>query len=250
MAEAKPVKINRYEFLAGLAAVKYAVARDSARPGLKMVDIKAGKMTSCDGVRFQQVNITAPAMQLPGLSIDLISKILSASAAEDLVFAELPSKLVFKVDTTILIVNKPDSQFPHAEQLFLRPALTNDQELKVSRKALTAAIKRVRLCADEDTSAIALKLTKNSIEVSTRDQLGNKAVEIIPAEWSGKARTLTVHHRYLLELLGVNDVEICVFKLGEDAKSRKSPILLQNQAAGMVGVVQQMLLGSLSGYSL
>jgi DNA polymerase-3 subunit beta len=251
LAQANPVKIDRYEFIAGLTAVKYAVAKDTARPGLKMVDLKANKMTACDGVRFQQAEVSAPPMRIPGGSIDLILKILGVSAAKEVIFANLPdSKMVFKVDTTLLVVTAPEVNFPHAEQLFLRPALTNDQELRVSRQSLISAIKRVRLCADEDTSAIALKLSKDAIEVSTRDQVGNKASESLAAVWKGKARTITVHHRYLLELLAVNDVEECVFKLGEDSQSRKSPILLQNQSAKMVGVVQQMLLGSLTGYKL
>jgi DNA polymerase III sliding clamp (beta) subunit (PCNA family) len=158
--------------------------------------------------------------------------------------------MVFKVDTTMLIVKKPEVKFPHAEQMFLRPALTNDQELKISKSSLLSAVKKVRLCADEDTSAIALKLSKDSVEVCTRDQVGNKASEKISASWKGKARTIVVHHKFLTDLLSVNDIEICVFKLGEDLKNRKSPLLLQNEAAGMVGVVQQMFLGSLTGYTL
>jgi len=178
--------------------------------------------------------------------------VLSTSASEDLVVADLPtaSKIIFKVDTTMLLVKKPESKFPHAEQMFLRPALTNDQELHVSKTSLMSAIKKVRLCADEDTSAIALKLSKDSIEVCTRDQIGNKASEKISAGWKGKARTLVVHHKFLTDLLSANDIEQCVFKLGEDAKNRKSPMLLQNETAGMVGVVQQMLLGSLTAYTL
>lgn len=250
LAAAKPVKVNRYEFLNALTSVKYAVAKDTARPGLKMIDLKSEKMTSCDGVRFQQASVKAPSMQIPGGSIDLLVKILTSSVAEEIIFAELPKKLVFKVDATILIINKPEASFPHAEQMFLRPALTNDQELRVGRKDLMSAIKKVRLCADEETSAIALKVSKDSIEISTRDQVGNKSAEKISAQWKGKARTLTIHHRFLLEMLSANDVETCVFKLGEDTLKRKSPLLLQNEDAGMVGVIQQMLLGSLSGYRL
>ena len=246
----KPVIIDRKNFLNGLYSVKYAVAKDSARPGLKMINLSQNKMTACDGARFQQAVVKAPAMQIPGGSIDLISKIVGASVSDDLVVAETENELVFKVDKTLLLVEKAKAKFPHAEQLFLRPALANDLELTVSRSKLIAAIKHVRLCADEDTSAIALKLSKDSIEVSTRDQLGNKSKEVIEAGWKGKSRTLTVHHGYLLELLAVNEVDTCKFMLGEDVKSRKSPILLQNEEAGLVGVVQQMLLGSLTGYSL
>lgn len=250
VAEAVPSVVNRQEFLSAMATVKYAVAKDVARPGLKMIDLKQGKMTACDGVRFQQMKIKAPAMQIPAGSIDLIMKVLGWSSAEDMVVAELPYTLIFKVDKIMLMVTKPTAKFPHAEQLFLRPALSNDIELSVGREELIQAVKHVRLCADEDTSAIALKLTKNSIEVSTRDQVGNKSSEKIKAVWSGKARTLTVHHKYLLDLLAVNDVEICKFMLGEDGQSRKSPLLLKDEQSGKVGVVQQMFLGSLSGYSL
>lgn len=252
LAQAKPVKISRYEFLSALSSVRYAVAKDTGRPGLKMVDLRLEKMTACDGARFQQALVKAPDMQIPGGSIELILKVLSSTASEDLVVASLPavSRMIFKVDTTILIVKNPEAKFPHAEQMFLRPALTNDQELKVSRAALMSAIKKVRLCADEDTSAIALKLSKDSIEVCTRDQVGNKASEKITASWKGKSRTIVVHHKFLTDLLAANDLDECVFKLGEDLKNRKSPLLLQNEPAGMVGVVQQMLLGSLTGYTL
>lgn len=250
LSEAAPVSVNRQNFLDGMAAVKYAVAKDTARPGLKMIDVRQNRMIAFDGARFQQATVKVPAMQIPGDSIDLIMKVLGSTDTESMVFAEAGNKLIFKVDKTMLLVKKPTAKFPHAEQLFLRPALANDLELCVSRAALVAAIKHVRLCADEDTSAIALKLTKDKIEVTTRDQLGNKSSEVVEAVWKGKSRTLTVHHRYLLEMLAANDVEICKFMLGEDVKSRKSPILLSNPEAGLVGVVQQMLLGSLAGYTL
>jgi DNA polymerase III subunit beta len=250
LVEAVPEIVDRKNFIDAMESVRYAVAKDVARPGLKMIDLRHDKMTACDGVRFQQSKVTAPAMQIPGGSIELILKVLGSSASENMVFADLPVYLVFKVDKTMLLVKKPTAKFPHAEQLFLRPALTNDLELKVSRAALISAIKHVRLCADEDTSAIALKLSKNSIEVSTRDQPGNKSSEVIEAVWTGKTRTLTVHHRYMLELLSVNDTETCKIMLGEDSESRKSPILLQNEEAGKVGVVQQMFLGSLAGYTI
>lgn len=253
LSQSKPTVISRQEFVQAVSSVKYAVAKDVARPGLKMIDVRQNKMTACDGNRFQQAIIKAPTMQIPGQSIDLILKVVGASTSDDLVVAQTPGDagdLIFKVDKTMLLVEKAKAKFPHAEQLFLRPALANDLELLVDREALAAAIRHVRLCADEDTSAIALKLTKNSMEISTRDQVGNKSAETIAVSWTGKARTLTVHHKYLLDLLAVNDMKTCKFMLGEDVKSRKSPLLLQNSAAGLVGVVQQMFLGGLTGYVL
>lgn len=245
-----PAEVDRTAFLEALSTVKYAVARDVARPGLKMIDIRHNKMTACDGNRFQRAPINCPPMQIGRESVDLIQRVLESSTSPNFLLGEADNKLVFKVDKTLLLVTKPTAKFPHAEQLFLRPALNNDQELIVSKDELVSAIKHVRLCADEDTSAIALKLTKDKIEVSTRDEVGNKSKEVISATWKGKSRTLTVHHKYLLEALAVHNQDECKFMLGEDAQSRKSPLLLMDADSGKVGVVQQMYLGSLAGYTL
>ncbi len=251
-------RVDRVQFVDAMLAVKYAVGKDPSRPSLMMVNIVGGKMTACDSVRFQQVDlgeVTLPArLQIPASAVEEILRLLKTLELEYIYIAQTGdepgsySKLIFKIGTDLFIINKLMSTFPDVEQLLLRPALSNTLKLSVDKSALLGAVKRVCINADRETAAIGLLLSPNKITVTTKDRHDNGAREEVEAEWSGTTRMIVVNHGYLVDMLTMYPDEICRFFLSDDSKSRKSPLLLRDDSSKVVGITQQML-GRFEGFN-
>jgi DNA polymerase III sliding clamp (beta) subunit (PCNA family) len=124
--------------------------------------------------------------------------------------------------------------------MLLAPALKNRHELLCDRTELVSAIKRVRINADHETSAIVLRLGDDEISVESQDKLGNASTEIVTASWKSDSRVLVVNHKFLMDMLDMYDGKSCKFRLGDDTKTRKSTILLEDVETGTVGIIQQM----------
>lgn len=235
--------VDRLKFLQAIHAVRYAAAKDTTRPSLMMIDVSDGKMTACDGVRFQQASLGDDfplPLQIPIGAVDDLVKLLRSTDLSEIGIGESESHLVFKIATDLFLANRLMAQFPNVEQLLLRPALENKHNLTVDRQDLVESVKRVRINADPETSAIGLELSKGNIKVISRDKFGNGAHQSIEAGWTGPDRLVVVNHVFLLDMINMYDGKSCSFWLGEDTKSRKSPILLRDDDTKTVGIVQQM----------
>ncbi len=234
--------IDKEVFVRGLNAVRYAAARDASRsaPALMMVSINKGKMTACDGARFQQFDLGLDfplSLDIPTKALDELLRVLQWDG-DTVRVGETARHLVFHTPMGTLIVNKLSARFPDMEQTLLRPSLSNNRELSIDLKSLVSAIKRVRINADPTTSALGLSLSLNKLILSARDKFGNEAQEIIDVSWLGDNYNITVNHSYLLEMLQMHEEDTCKFRLGNDTSTKKAPILLQGDRA--VGVVPQM----------
>jgi DNA polymerase-3 subunit beta len=237
--------VDRVRFLGAISACRYAAGNDMVRPNLMMIDLAERKMTACDGVRVQQVDLGKDwpdelTIQIPTAAVDDLVKQMRSTQGELVDIASSDHHLVFRVGSDVFICAKLMATFPDVADLLLRPALANDKELDVDRAELVDAIKRVRITADPETSAIQLALTTDTVTVRSRDKFGNEAVEAVQANWLYEQRTLVVNHEFLTDMLAMADVRSCQFFLGEDQKSRKSPIMLRDSETGMVGLINQM----------
>lgn len=230
---------NRADFLKALSTVKYAM--HSSREHLMMVSIKGGRFTACDSNRLQQVKVPGLMldMQIPAGAVDTLIKMLKASDAQDLKVGEIDGRLMFRVGSDVLLVKTTDGKFPDLDALWLRPALANDQELKIEKDVLASALKRIKINVDAEYNAVILYLKGSEMIVFARDEDGNSASEPVPVQWSGSKRELFLHYRYLRELLSNYGPAECVFMLGADQPSKRSPVLLKD--ANALGIVQQMV---------
>ncbi len=236
------VAFDRLDFLASLRAVRYAACKDGERASLMMIDVRDGQMTACDGVRFQQAAVarTPFDFQIPiGAVADLI-KLLQSVEQPSINVGVSEHHLIFRFGNDEFIANKLAAKFPDMTALLLRPALANQHRLVVDRAQLLTAVKRVRINADPETSAIALTLTPGQIDVQARDKYQNAATETIPAEWNGAERTIVVNHSFLADMINGCQTPTLDFRLGDDKKTAKAPIMLTDPDTGTVGVVQQM----------
>lgn len=236
-------EVNRDNFIAAVSNTKYALpGKDySGQAALKMISVKGGKFTACDGSRFQQMRIDGFKlhMKLASAGIPALLKILSSSDLELLEVGELDTRYVFRLSNTLFFMNKLGDVYPNVEQLWLRPALTNDQELLVSRKDLITAIKQVRIVADTSSNAIGLTISANEIRIQAKNTNNSADVSIV-CEWKGSPRNVVVNYIHLAEMLKVYPKDDCKFLLGEDTKTRKAPLLLKDDDTYAISTISQM----------
>ncbi len=238
-------EINRASFVDALSTVKYALPGKeySGQDTLRMISIKGGKFTACDGSRFQQVRIDGfrLSMQLPTFSINTLLKVLNSVDAVTMEVGETKKRLVFRLGNMVFYVNKMEDPYPNVEQLWLRPALSNDQEFIVDRKELITAIKQVRIAADSSSHAIGLMLDESSVKIVAKDTNSNTAQTTIACKWAGKPKTVVVNYMHLAEMLKAYTQPECRFLLGEDTKTYRAPILLKDDDTMAIATISQML---------
>lgn len=231
-----------------IKATRKSMADSPMRPSLRMLSIRKGSMTSCDGSRLAQFNLGEEfprefSTVIPFDTVPVLVEMIRGSDVRSIGMSNMDSHHVFVVREdsrdVILMAKRLSSRFPDVDQMMLRPALENKQEVQVSRLELIKAIDRVRINADSDTDVIGIALSDKSLVVSARDTEGNSSSEVIPSSWIGKDRLLTVNHKYLASLLKGLDSDNSTFFLGEDSKSRKSVLLLKDEESGFYGIIPQ-----------
>lgn len=251
LTTAKWHEYDRGALLSALKIVRHAVSRES-RAALSCVSIvQAGdgsaKVSAYDGARFQQVQLAKfpLSMQIPAAgspaAVDELVKVLSANPdIETAEVAEDKTKLLFRAGSLVFATGKHLARAADAEQSLLVPALAGNQLMTADREALRAAIRRVRVNADPDTSAIGMQLDASTVRVIAKDKAQNSAQEDVPATWEGAAgRLLVLNHRHLDDALAAHPGESAVFRLGPDMGKKRSLVLLRDDATGVSAVLPQ-----------
>lgn len=235
--------VNREEFLTALSQVRKAASTDVMRPYLMMVDVSKGRMRASDSVRFQQVKFQFPFdCQIPVRAAHEVANRLANSNLEEIEVGQTNSALLFRFGVVLLIAQKSSAKFPDVDEVLLKPTLANDQEFTVDRAALLAAVKRVRITADENTAAVVLSLNNGSVSVECKDRNHGFAVETIDATWDHSPRHVSFNHQHLSDLLSSTPSDTCVFRLGKDLKTKPTPLLMEDSAAGFTAVLSQIRL--------
>lgn len=253
-AEVEMHPVGREAFLGALKAVRHAVGADSGRPPLQQVAIVVPEgggpatVTACDGTRLARTPLAGfpLSMQVPAGALESLVKTLEGSELDQIQVGQTTPEhgighLVFRVSGTVFLASKLTAKFPDVEKLLLRPALENRLLLEVDKGELAAAVRRVRITADLNTSAIGLRMSPGTLTVLSRDTAGNRAEEPVSAAWEGPERLVVVNHQFLSAMLASHPALTCRFWLGPEAGKKRSVLLLRDEESGMVGVIYQML---------
>lgn len=239
------VDVEREGLLKALQRVRKAASSDPTRPYLMLVDVKNGKMRASDSIRFQQIKYEFPFdCQIPVRAAGDIVQRLSACNEETIEVGQSDTALLFKIGKDFLLAQKIAAKFPDVDEVLLKPTLANDQILKVDREALLKAVRRVRIMADETTSAVVLSLNVGSVSVEAKDRLGKNgtSVETVDAEWDHPPRHVSFNHQHLSDMLSSTKSETCSFRLGKDLKTRPTPLLMEDTEDGFTAVLSQIRL--------
>jgi DNA polymerase III sliding clamp (beta) subunit (PCNA family) len=173
---------------------------------------------------------------------DLVKLLAKDSTLGTVSVGESENHIVFRVGADMFIANKLTVTYPDVQNQMLGPAQNNNDELHVDREELLQVIKRVRINADPESSAIMLRLAADEMTVASRDKSGNACEESLNVGWTATPRDIVVNHKFFTEMLQMYDGKTCKLLLAEDKKSKakKAPIMLRDEATGMIGLIQQM----------
>jgi len=81
-------------------------------------------------------------------------------------------------------------------------------------------VKRISVFANKVTQQIKLKLSENSVEISSEDvDYGKEGREKITAEYNGEEMTIGYNAGYVLDILGHTDTEKVVFDFGSSTSA-------------------------------
>lgn len=246
-----PVK----SFLNGLVTARKAVGH-VFRNALMQLDIANGSITGSDGSRLHRQKMegfpTSLSMTIPLAVVDELIKALKETDKEEIEVGVSESHLAFRFGAESLIANRLMLPYPNVENLVLEPAFTNSHALTVNSDDLRSVVQRVRVNADQEYSSIFLVLipgkkdsegnTSFTLAVRVRDASHNAAQEIMDCQFIGgsKTRELCLNHKYLTDLLEAYGEETAIFQLGDDTKTVRTPLFLEDTMTGFTAVVQQM----------
>ena len=235
------VDVNREGFYNALSRVRKAVSTDTMRPYLMLVDVKDGRFQASDSIRYQQVKFDFPFdCNIPHRAISELLTRLNNSEVENIGVGQSDNALLFRFSPSLLFISQKFHQtFPDVEDALLKPAIGNDQQLIVDRAALLKAVQRVRITADETTSAVVLSLNLNEVAVEAKDKKGGVSIESVPASWTHPIRHVSFNHQHLTDLLSSTDSE-CKFWFGKDLKTRPTPLFMEDKETGFRGVLNQI----------
>lgn len=239
-----------------LSVARRAASNTDARLSLMQVQIRNGTVTGCDGGRLHRADLreisTTTDVTIPVKVVDELMKALRSTDAEYMQMGYDERHLVFKIEQDSIIAQRLLVPFPQVENLLLGPAFSNSNTLTLDRQDLADSIKRVRINADPDSAIIFLGLVPGrrdeagnlswSLAVRSRDRQGNASQETLKCQWvgSGTARELSFNHHYLSDLLAVYNEETVIFRVGDDTKTLRTPLLLEDRVTGFTGIVQQV----------
>lgn len=246
--ELRPVP--REELLKGLIKVKRAVPTTGSRQSLMQVKIEAGSITAADSSRLLRYKLkdfpTDISLAIPARAVEDLQRALRSTSSPVVLLGSGASHVVMKVGNDLLISSRLLIDFPNLDKLVISSALENKNSLTLNTDELSDIIKRIRISADPEYSAVALVFSKAKgddleLTVHTRDRSGNSASEKMFAIWEGedKPTELTLNHKYLLDLLDAFEGRLATFKVGTNAKTRLSPLFLHDKERGLTGVLQQ-----------
>lgn len=243
----------REKLLAALRSVRHAACRDSSLANLTQVAISQPVplaervITASDGSRLARASLDGFPEEfcIPVPVLDDLVRLLSSVKAEKIAVGQAEKLIAFQAGHVILAAAKRSAPFPDMDSQMLKKAQANSEVLSADRDELAAAIRRVRINADAESSAMALRLGHDAVLVLARDE-GNSAQEEVPATWKGEdGRLVVVSHVALSEALSAHPEKTCEFWLGKDVGKRRSMVLL---SGGEVTQVLTQMQPALVGY--
>jgi len=127
-----------------------------------------------------------------------VNQILSLCTNEELTVSTTPSQIKVSAEGVTLISKVVDGTFPNYTRVIPQ---NNTINIEVNSKDISNASSRVTLVSTERTSAVAINLSKDKIELSLKTQ-ENFASEEINIEYDGPELRIGVNSKYLSEVMG------------------------------------------------
>lgn len=242
--------VDREALLNGIKTVRYAVGDPNKRADIAMIDVRSSAVTAVDGARVQIARVDVPGdlvTQIPTGAVPTVVRLLECSASDTVRVGTTDTHVELSTEGEWAAFARVAVQFPTERVAGTVAKAVSDarDQVSVDREALTGAVSRVAIAADEEQPTVSLEVSANSgmgrIRVTSRDRYGNHAAEVVSATVSGRDRTVSVNHRYLAQMVGAVSGPTVTLGLGPDTKTRHYPVILVNEDEGSTAVLHQLL---------
>lgn len=202
------------------------VAEDNGQPVLKAA--------ATDGHRLARMTVARPdgAEKMPDVIVPRkcvaeLRKLLDE--VDGSVGVSLSgSKIRFDLGQAILTSKLIDGTFPDYSRVI---PTANDKILKIDPRSFMAGVDRVSTIATEKTRAVKMALDRDKITLSVTSPENGAAAEEVPGDYAAAAFEIGFNSRYLLDILGQIDSDLCEVHLADAAaptlirENDKSPAL-------------------------
>jgi DNA polymerase-3 subunit beta len=138
------------------------------------------------------------------------------------------SKIRFDLGQAILTSKLIDGTFPDYSRVI---PTANDKLLKLDPKSFMEGVDRVSTIATEKTRAVKMALDRDKITLSVTSPENGAAAEEVPGDYSALPFEIGFNSRYLLDILGQIEGDLCEVHLADAAaptlirENDKSPAL-------------------------
>jgi DNA polymerase-3 subunit beta len=129
-------------------------------------------------------------------------------------FSQGDNHLFFRLGERLLVSKRVDDQFPAYDKVIPEG---NDKMVTCGREALSGAIRRVSLLANERSRAVRFGIESGHVEVSSQSPELGEARETIDSGYDGDGIQIGFNGQYLLDFLNAADSSEVRFELKDDS---------------------------------
>lgn len=213
-----------------IAATAFAITQGESRytlSGAKLeIGVHAGeaRMVATDGHRLAFASLASVAessldVLIPRKTLAELAK-LTADEAGDVGIIHNANTLFFRIGKRLLVSRTLSGQFPSYEIVLPK---THVGAIALPGAALTAAVRRVALMADESSHAIQLQVEPGNVTILAPASDTGEASEQLAIEYDGAGVTFTVNAMYLLDALSVISGDAVIQFKDSDAQIEIQP---------------------------
>jgi len=150
---------------------------------------------------------------VPRKAVTEIMRVIGAG--EEVQLAITDNQFVLQMPNFVMTARLIEGQFPNYEAVIPR---THPGRLTTGRGALSSALRRVAVMAEERNKPVKLALSPASLKVSASSQELGEAEEILDVEYAGEEMVIGFNSRYLLEAMAALEKDQVVLEI-KDAQS-------------------------------
>src|SRR4051812_19017618 len=206
-----------------LTHTSFAVSHDETRYALNgvlfVIQPKEMRVVATDGHRLAIATRGLAQTATPVTGIvprKAVSEIQRAlGAGEEVQLAITENQFVLQMPNFVMTARLIEGQFPNYEAVIPK---NHPGKLVISRAALTAALRRVSVMAEERNKPVKMTLAPAALRVTASSQDMGEAEETMDIDYAGEEVSIGFNSRYLLDAIGAVEHEQIVLEF-KDALS-------------------------------
>ena len=206
-----------------LSHTSFAVSHDETRYALNgvlfVIQAKEMRVVATDGHRLAMTSralgqsATAATGIVPRKAISEILRALGAGEEVQLAITE--NQFVLQMPNFVMTARLIEGQFPNYEAVIPKG---HPGKLLLSRPALTSALRRVAVMAEERNKPVKLTLSPSSLKLTASSAELGEAEEALTVDYAGEEIAIAFNSRYILDALSPMEDDAVVFEF-KDALS-------------------------------